>query len=161
MDKLLKLLRNNGRATPDELAETLDRSVDEVKQQIREYEEQGVIKGYRTVINREELPEDEVPVTALVELTISPEPDSGFESVAHDIARHPRVRSCYLCSGDYDLLVRIESDDMREVSDFVANELAPNRNIQGTVSHFLLKSYKEDDVVLDDSMPDHRLSISL
>jgi DNA-binding Lrp family transcriptional regulator len=160
MDKLLERLRENGRATPEELAETLDRDVEEVKEQIREYEEQGVIKGYRTVINREALPESEVPVTALVELTISPEPDAGFESVAHDISKHPSVKSCYLCSGDYDLLVRVESDDLRAVSEFVANELAPNRSIHGTVSHFLLKTYKEDDVIFDETVPDNRLSIS-
>lgn len=160
MDKLLELLQDNGRATPEELADTLDRDVETVKEQIREYEEQGVIKGYRTVINRDALPESEVPVTALVELTISPEPDAGFESVAHEIASHPRVKSCHLCSGDYDLLVRVESDDLRDVSEFVANELAPNRSINGTVSHFLLKTYKEDGVIFDETVPDNRLSIS-
>lgn len=161
MDRLLELLKENGRATPEELSESLDQPVDEVKQEIREYEKNGVIKGYKAIINREELPETTIPVVALVELTISPQPDTGFEAVAREIEKHPQVTDCYLCSGDYDLLVRIESDEMREISDFIARELAPNPNITETVSHFLLKTYKEDRVRFDGEMPDPRLSISL
>lgn len=160
MDKLLELLKENGRATPEQLAETLGRSVDDIKQQIRQYEKNGIIQGYKTIINREQLPETSIPVVALVELTISPQPDTGFEAVAGEIVKHPQVTDCYLCSGDYDLLVRIESDEMRDISEFIAREMAPNPNITGTVSHFLLKTYKEDRIRFDGEVTDPRLSIS-
>mgnify|MGYP006434151233 CR=1 FL=1 len=161
MDKLLELLKEHGRASTEELAEQLEMSPEDVEQQIRDYETNGIIKGYKAIINREELPETSIPVVALVELTISPQPDTGFEAVAHEIEKHPQVTDCYLCSGDYDLLVRIESDEMREISNFIARELAPNPNITETVSHFLLKTYKEDRVRFDGEVSDQRLSISL
>lgn len=161
MDKLLNLLETNGRATPEELAESLDRPVEDVKEQIKEYEEQGVIRGYKAIINREKLEQKDAPVNALIEVTTSPEPDTGFEAVADQISDHPEVHSCYLCSGDYDLLVRIQADDLQEIAEFVASELAPREFIQGTVSHFLLRTYKEDGVKFDGSLPDQRMSISL
>lgn len=161
MDKLLNLLETNGRATPEELAESLDVPVEEVNEQIKEYEEAGVIRGYKAIINREKLEQKDTPVNALIEVTISPEPDTGFEAVADQIADHPEVHSCYLCSGDYDLLVRVQADDLTEIAEFVASELAPRKFIQGTVSHFLLRTYKEDGVKFDGSLPDQRMSISL
>lgn len=161
MDKLLNLLEANGRARPEELAETLDREVSEVEERIREYEEQGVIQGYKAIINRQKLAKKDVPVTALIEVRISPQPDTGFESIAESIYNHPEVEACYLCSGDYDLLVRVRGNDLQEIAEFVATELAPREFIQGTVSHFLLKTYKEDGVLFNGSGPDHRMTISL
>lgn len=161
MDELLKLLEEHGRAEPEELANRLNASPDEIRRQIKEYEEQGVIQGYKAIINYEELPEHETPVVGLIELQVSPQPDTGFDSVAREVYAHPEVRACYLCSGDYDLLVKVQGDDLREVAEFVARELAPNPNIQGTVSHFLLKAYKDDGIRFDESTPDQRLSISL
>ncbi|MFB6345164.1 MAG: Lrp/AsnC family transcriptional regulator [bacterium] len=161
MDKLLSLLETNGRATPEELADSLDVSVQEVKEKIKEYEEKGIIRGYKAVINREKLERKDAPVNALIEVTTAPEPDTGFEAVADEISELPEVHSCYLCSGDYDLLVRVQADDMQEIAEFVATELAPRKFIQGTVSHFLLRTYKEDNVKFDGSLPDQRMSISL
>lgn len=161
MDKLLNLLEENGRATPNELADSLGISVEEVKEQIKEYEDSGVIQGYKAVINRQELSQKDAPVTALIEVKLSPQPDTGFESIAGDIHKHPEVKACYLCSGDYDLLVRVVGDDLQEISEFIATELAPQKFITGTVSHFLLKTYKEDGMAFDESGPDHRMSISL
>lgn len=161
MDRLLTLLEENGRAEPEELAETLDMTPEEIREKIREYEKKGVIQGYKAVVNREKLPEKDSPVTALIEVRISPEPDTGFESVAREIYGHPEVRACYLCSGDYDLLLRVEGDDLQQIAQFVATELAPQKTVKGTVSHFLLKTYKEDRIQFDEPTPDHRLSISL
>ncbi len=161
MDRLLTLLEENGRSDPEELADVLDLSADEVREKIREYESEGIIQGYKAVINREKLPEKDSPVTALIEVRISPQPDTGFESVAQSIYGHPEVKACYLCSGDYDLLIRVEGDDLQQIAQFVATELAALETVQGTVSHFLLKTYKEDGIRFDEPTPDHRLSISL
>lgn len=161
MDKLLQLLETNGRASYDELAEALDSTPEDVRERIEEYEEQGVIRGYKAVVNREKLEQKETPVNALIEVTISPQPDTGFEAIAEEISNHPEVHSCYLCSGDYDLLVRIQAEDLQDVAEFVETELAPRAYIQGTVSHFLLRTYKEDGQVFDGDTNDHRKSISL
>jgi DNA-binding Lrp family transcriptional regulator len=161
MDKLLKLLETNGRADPEELAEALELTPDEVEDKIEEYESEGIIRGYKAIVNREKLEQKEAPVNALIEVTISPQPDTGFESVADEISAHPEVHSCYLCSGDYDLLVRVQADDLQEVAEFVESELAPRSYIQGTVSHFLLRTYKEDGQIFDGGHSDKRQSITL
>lgn len=161
MEKLLKLLETNGRAHPKELAKQVDMSKKEVEEKIEEFEKKGIIRGYKAVINRDKLEQKETPVNALIEVTISPQPDTGFESIADEISSQPEVHSCYLCSGDYDLLVRVQADDLQEVAEFVETELAPRSYIQGTVSHFLLRTYKEDGLNFDGTSSDHRRSISL
>ncbi|MFB6356128.1 MAG: Lrp/AsnC family transcriptional regulator [bacterium] len=161
MDDILEHLKQSGPSEPAQIAESLGIPEEDVREKIHEYKESGVLQGYKAIINHEELPENEAPMKAFIEITISPQPDSGFESIAGEIIDHPEVTSCYLCSGDYDLLAKVEGDSLRQISDFVARELAPNPNIQGTVSHFQLKSYKEDGVRFDEPTPDHRLSISL
>ena len=160
MDKLLELLEANGRAQPEELAKSLECSVEEVEEKIEKYEQNGVIQGYRTIINREKIQDSDVPVVGLIEVSISPQPDSGFDEIAREIYDHPEVTSCYLCSGDYDLLVRVEAGDLQRVAEFVSHQLAPNKNVHKTVSHFMLKTYKENGFRFDEPGADHRLSIS-
>lgn len=160
MDPLLELLEENPRADVSELAQQLDRDEDEIRDQIQAWEDDGTIVGYRTVLNLEQLPEEEAPVRGLIEVNVSPQPDTGFEAIAHDIAGHPEVRDCFLCSGDFDLLVSVRADDLNQVSEFVSRELAPNPHVQGTVSHFRLKTYKDQGLTVDGSGPDRRLSIS-
>ncbi len=161
MDKLLELLEENGRAPIDELAAALELSEEEVVNKIKEYEEQGIIKGYKTVINKQALKEKQpTTVTSLIEVNISPQPNTGFDEIAQEIYEHPEVKSCYLCSGDYDLLLRVEADSLNEVAEFVARELAPCQNVHKTESHFMLKPYKEDGINFEAPTSDHRLTIS-
>jgi DNA-binding Lrp family transcriptional regulator len=122
MDKLLQLLETNGRASLDELAETLGTSPEKVQEKMDEYEEDGVLRGYKAVINRDRLEQKETPVNALIEVTTSPQADTGFETIATEISEHPEVQSCYLCSGDYDLLVRVQAEDLQEVAQFTPSE---------------------------------------
>lgn len=161
MDRLLELLEENPRANLEELADQLNESPEKIRERIESYEEKGVIAGYRTILNTEKMDQDEAPILAIIEISVSPQPDTGFESIAGDISNHPEVRECYLCSGDFDFLVTVRGEDLNQVSDFVARELAPNPNVTSTVSHFRLKTYKEQGLRLDGSGPDRRLSISL
>lgn len=161
MDKLLQLLETNGRASLDELAENLGTSPEKVQKKMDEYEEKGILRGFKAVINRDRLEQKETPVNALIEVTTSPEADTGFETIATEIAEDPEVHSCYLCSGDYDLLVRVQGEDLQEIAQFVESELAPRNYIQGTVTHFLLRTYKEDGQIFDGDLDDSRQSISL
>ena len=160
MDRLLKLLEKNARAKAEDLAANLDCSPEEIREKIKKYEEQGVIQGYKAIINQEKLPDEDFPVVGLIEVSISPQPDSGFDDIACEIYDHPEVTACYLCSGAYDLLVRVEAEDLSRVAEFVSHVLAPNRNVHKTVSHFMLKTYKEDGVQFGNSGPDHRLTIT-
>jgi len=120
----------------------------------------GVIVKYKAVINRELVEEDGSKVRSLIEVKISPEKDRGFDHIAERIYRFPEVVSCYLVSGTYDLLIVVEGKSIQTISHFVASKLAPLENVQGTVTHFLLKKYKEDGDILNQEEGVQRLAIS-
>ena len=100
------------------------------------------------MINKDLIKDEDVRVRALIEVTVTPQKDVGFDKIAERIYSFPEVTSCYLISGTYDLLAVVEGKNLHAVSNFVAEKLSCLENVRGTVTHFLLKKYKEDGVVL-------------
>ena len=160
MDPILQLLQKDARLTPQEIAKLTRSKVDKVKKKIARFEKDGVILGYKTVINRELVKEKSRLVRALIEVNVVPQKDLGFDKVAERVYRFPEVTSCYLLSGSYDLLIVVEGKDLHTVSQFVAEKLSPMENVRGTVTHFLLKKYKEDGILLKGKDEDRRLAIT-
>ena len=160
MDEILEILENNARVTPEEIAKMTKKPVKKIKSMIKKYEKDGVIVKYKTVVNKQLLKEDRIGVRALIEVNVVPQKDVGFDYLAERIYRFPEVSSCYLVSGTYDLLLIIEGKDIHTVSSFVAEKLAPMENVRGTVTHFLLKKYKEDNQILKRKERSKRLAIS-
>ena len=141
-----------------QLAAMLNLSETEVADQIKAYEADQVILGYRTILNEEKLGED--IVRAVIEVKITPERGGGFDRLAERIAKYPEVRSCYLMSGGYDLLVIIEGHTLREVATFVSEKLATVQGVISTATHFMLKPYKEQGLLLTPQPNGERLSVS-
>jgi DNA-binding Lrp family transcriptional regulator len=160
MDEILEILEKDARATAQEIARMLHRDVSRVTQAIRKLEKEGVILKYKTVINKELIRSEDAVVRALIEVNIIPQKDLGFDKIAERIYSFPEVTSCYLISGTYDLLVVVEGKNMHTVSNFVAEKLSCLENVKGTVTHFLLKKYKEDGVVLKHKEENKRITIS-
>lgn len=160
MDEILEILEKDSRITPQEIATMVHKDVSKVKQIIKKYEHDGVILKYKAVINKELTRDEESEVRALIEVNIVPQKDLGFDKIAERIYSFPEVTSCYLISGTYDLLVVIEGKNMHTVSNFVAQKLSCLENIRGTVTHFLLKKYKEDGVILRHKQENKRIAIS-
>jgi len=160
MDPILQLLQKDARLTLQEIAKLTRSKLDAVKKKIARYEKDGVIVGYKTVINRELVQEKDRTVRALIEVNVVPQKDLGFDKVAERIFRFPEVTSCYLLSGSYDLLLVVEGKDLHTVSRFIAEKLSPMENVRGTVTHFLLKKYKEDGILLRSRDEDKRLAIT-
>lgn len=156
--KVLDLLREDARRSPDLLATLLGASLEEVKTAIRELEEDHVIVKYATVVNSGKL--DDEKVTALIEVQITPERGRGFEAIAERIYLFPQVKSVYLMSGAYDLLVEVEGRNLKEVASFVSDKLSPLESVLSTKTHFILKKYKQDGIIFEDHEEDHRLVIS-
>ena len=146
MDELLKLLRDDASLTPAQIAGRLGREEGEVESRIKSLESEGVILGYRTVINEDKLEVD--LVRAVIEVKITPEREGGFDRLATRIAKFDEVRSCYLMSGGYDLMVVVEGRDLKAVSSFVSEKLATIQGVISTVTHFMLKPYKEQGVLM-------------
>jgi DNA-binding Lrp family transcriptional regulator len=146
MDELLKLLKNNAKESPDNLAKLLDRPADEIAARIAEYEAAGIIQGYQAVINEDKL--EDGPVTAVIEVRLTAEREGGFNRIAERISRFPQVRSAYLMSGGYDLLLFVSGKTLNEVASFVSEKLSTLNGVVGTGTHFMLKTYKRNDVLM-------------
>ena len=152
--ELLKLLAKNARYSNKELAVMLGKTEEEVSAEIKEYEKKGIICGYKTVIDWEQL--DGAYVSAIIELNVVPKADLGFEEVADKIAAYSEVESVYLMSGGYDLNVVVKAKTLHDVARFVARELATIDSVTSTATHFVMRRYKEMDVKLCDFETDDR-----
>ncbi|MEI8175879.1 MAG: Lrp/AsnC family transcriptional regulator [Candidatus Omnitrophota bacterium] len=161
MDEILEILEKDARLTAEEIAKMTGRTAASVRAAIKKFEKDGVILKYKTIINKELVKDDTRKVRALIEVKITPQKNVGFEHVAERIYQFPEVTSSYLLSGGYDLLLVVEGKDLQTVASFVAEKLAPMEHVRGTVTHFLLKKYKEDGDILKRRDEDKRLAISL
>ena len=155
MNELLKLLENDARLSPESLALMLDKEVGDIKTIIEDYENAGVILGYKTIIDWDKTDAEET-VSAIIEIKITPQREHGYDRVAQKIYNYPEVESVYLMSGGYDLSVSIKGKTMREVALFVAERLAPIDGVLSTATHFVLRKYKDNGVVYGITPVDER-----
>jgi DNA-binding Lrp family transcriptional regulator len=158
MDPLLKLLQENAALKPSQLASMLNESESAVAAQIKSYEADNVILGYRAIIDEERVGIE--LVRAVIEVRITPERGGGFDRLAERIAKYAEVNSCYLMSGGYDLLVVVEGKNLRDVATFVSEKLATVSGVISTSTHFMLKPYKIQGVLMKLDQNEERLSIS-
>ena len=159
MDRLLYLLETNPRLTNEELAVMLGVSEDKVREQIRIYEESGVIKGYRAILDKEKV--NARDCTALIEIKVQPKFGHGFDEVAQRIANLEEVESIYLMSGGYDLCCIVQNKSFEEVAMFVVKRLSPLEDVVSTTTNFILKKYKEQGISFAEQTKDDRGTISL
>ena len=153
-NELLKLLSQNARYTVEQLAVMLAVDPQAVAAEIDALQKDGVICGYKTVIDWEKV--DATSVSAIIELNVVPKADLGFEEVAERVASYPEVEAVYLMSGGYDLNVVVKGKNLQEVSRFVARELATIDSVTSTATHFVMRRYKEMDVKLIEREKDDR-----
>jgi DNA-binding Lrp family transcriptional regulator len=158
MDPLLKLLNENAALKPAQLAAMLGASEADVTAKIKRYETDEVILGYRAVLNEEKLGRD--IVRAVIEVKITPERGGGFDRLAERIAKYTEVQSCHLMSGGYDLLVIVEGTNLREVASFVSEKLATIQGVISTATHFMLRAYKEQGILMKREQNEERLAIT-
>jgi len=156
---ILEILNDNAKTSHADIARQLAVKEAEVAKAIKRLEKDRIIVRYKSQINWERIKHDEV--RALIEVKVTPMRGVGFDAIAEDIYRFPEVNSVYLLSGSYDLLIQVEGPNLREVSLFVSEKLSTIKNIQSTVTHFILKKYKEDGVVMVDRSESKRLPVSL
>jgi len=145
--KLLQLLEDDCTLTHAQLASLADMSEEEVAAQIKQYEEDKIILGYKGIVDWDRT--DREAVTALIEVKVTPQRGEGFDRVAERIYQYDEVESVYLMSGAYDLCVIISGRSLREVAQFVGERLSPLEDVTGTATHFILKKYKEKHLIFE------------
>ena len=145
MDKILKLLEENARYTNEEIAVMTQKTPEEVAETIDRLEKEGVIRGYKPIVDRDKISDSRV--FAMIELRVTPKRDLGFDEIAEKIAEYPEVEDVYLMSGGYDLSVTVTGKTMSDIAMFVAKRLATIDGVLSTATHFLLTKYKDGGVV--------------
>ncbi len=158
MKQIFEALEKDARLTPEQISTMTGISVAEVKKAIKKAEEDRAVLKYKTVIDWAKLGEEQV--WALVEVKVVPQRDVGFDAIAERIYRFPQARSVYLASGTYDLAVSVAGKSMQEIAVFVSQKLAPLETVQGTVTHFILKKYKEDGEIFEGGEGIKRLPVT-
>ena len=156
--QILEILSEDCRTPLERIAVMTGAEMEKVAQAIDELERDRVILQYSPVINWDRT--DRERVEAMIEVRVTPQRDMGFDAIARRIYRFDEVKSVYLMSGSYDLLVLVEAGTLKELAAFVSAKLAPLETVTGTATSFVLKRYKEEGVVFETDDADHRLVIS-
>ena len=146
-EQILTFLERNSRIDLKELAILLGSDETVIANEIQKMEKEGIICGYHTLIDWDKTSSEKV--TALIEVRVTPQRGQGFDSIAERIYNYPEVQSVYLISGGYDLLVILEGKTLKEVSGFVSDKLSTLESVLSTATHFILKKYKDDGIILD------------
>jgi len=158
-EEILSLLESNAKLSAAELAVMVGRPAAEVEKTIADLESNKTILGYNAVINWEKT--TSAPVTALIEVRVTPQRGQGFDHIAQRIYRHDQVKSCYLMSGGFDLMVIIEDKSLKDVAMFVSDKIAPLDSVLSTQTHFILKKYKMNGTEFHSKDEDNREAVVL
>ncbi len=157
--EILKILENDARTSPKQIAAMTGKTTSEVSRIIRDAENDRTILKYKTIIDWEKF--DENRVWALIEVKLKPEKDTGFDSIAEKIYRLPQTQTVYLVSGTYDLYVMVTGKTNHEIADFVSQKLSHVEGVQETVTQFILKRYKEDGEIIGEKKEAKRQPVIL
>ena len=157
MEEILEILEKNSRYSDEQIAVMTGKTVEEVRDSIRDYEEKSIIAGYTALINWENTGSE--TVTALIEVKITPQRGVGFDKVAERIYNFSEVKACYLMSGGFDLTVIVEGKTMKQVALFVSEKLAVQEYVLSTATHFVLKKYKDHGKIFKEKKLEDREAI--
>ncbi|MFC1940063.1 Lrp/AsnC family transcriptional regulator [Chloroflexota bacterium] len=147
MKEILRILQNDARTTTKQISDMTGMPSTEVTKYIKQAEKDRVILKYKAIVNWDKVEDEQV--WALIEVKLTPEKDVGFDSVAERIYRFPQTRTVFLISGTYDLFVLVVGKTNHEIADFVSQKLSHIEGVQGTVTQFVLKRYKEDGEIIE------------
>ena len=156
--RVLDLLYQDARITPERAAVMLGMTEQAETEAIRHLEEERVIVGYPALINWDKTPIEKVK--AVIEVKVTPQRDRGFDAIAERIYRFDEVTAVYLMSGAYDLMLEVQAATMRTLASFVSQKLATIDGVMSTATHFVLKKYKFEGVILEENHTDNRLAVS-
>jgi DNA-binding Lrp family transcriptional regulator len=156
--QVLDLLGEDCRIPLEKMAVMLGMDIQKVAQIIDTLEQEHVILCYRAVVNWDKTERN--LVEAMIEVKVTPQRDFGFDAIAKRINSFEEVRSLYLMSGTYDLLIQVSASTLKELAQFVSERLSPLETVTGTSTSFVLKRYKQDGVIFDLPEEDRRLTVS-
>ena len=155
--EILKLLESNSKLTPSEISEMLNMEREEVERIVKKFEDDGVILKYKAIVDWEKAGVEEV--YAIIDVRVNLTREKGYDDIAKRIAKFPEVHAVRLVSGDYDFQVVVRGRSLKDISFFIAEKISTIPEVRDTVTHFLLRTYKEEGVILFEDDEDRRLAI--
>ncbi|ODS38849.1 MAG: hypothetical protein A7315_11750 [Candidatus Altiarchaeales archaeon WOR_SM1_79] len=156
--EILKVLEKDARVPAKDMAVMLDIPEKEVTARIDALKKNGIIRKFNTTIDWKRAGVEKV--YAILQVKVVPQERSGFARIAKEISKDSRVVGVYVATGEYDLMVYVQGNNIDEISEFTTDKLAPKKDIVGTNTHIILKIFKKDGVeFFDDEV--ERLKISL
>ncbi len=150
--EILSIIEKNSKISLKELSMMLNMAEIDIANEIQKMEEEGIICGYHTLINWEKTSIEKV--NALIEVRVTPQRGKGFDNIAQRIYKYPEVKSVYLISGGFDLLVTLEEKSLKEIAQFVSEKLSTLDSVLSTATHFILKKYKDNGTILTSEQND-------
>lgn len=157
-NQILEILQEDARIAPEQIAVMIGESEEAVRETIVALEQRGVLLKYMAVVNQEQMGTENV--RALIEVRVTPQREKGFDEIARRIVQFEEVKSLFLMSGAYDLMVMVEAPTLKQLALFVSDKLSTLENVTGTATHFMLKTYKADGILFDSPRDDRRLAVS-
>lgn len=157
--ELLKLVQHDAKLSAKEIAVMMGNTEAEVVEELKALEDERIILGHTTQINWEKTEKESV--VAMIEIKLTPMRNKGYNHIANLLCKYDKVTSCYLASGDYDLMIMYEDNNLRDVASFVSDKVAPLDGVMSTKTHFILKKYKTDGIFFDHNEEDRRQTIIL
>ena len=157
--KQLKLIEKNSKISPSDLAKMLNVSEVDIVNELAKLEKEHIICGYLTLIDWEKTSEEKV--IGLIEVRVTPQRGKGFDKIAERIYNYPEVKSVYLISGAYDLLVTLEEETLKDIASFVSDRLSTIDEVVSTATHFILKKYKDHGTIFNNTSEDTREAFRL
>ncbi len=156
-NELLKLLENDARASAKSMATMLGISEEKVEQKIRELKKKGAIRGFKTIVDWKKLGLQKAH--AIINVKVVPQSRTGFAKICKDISKDPKVKDIFVVTGEYDLAVIVEVDNLDQIGDFVTEKLAPKKEVLGTNTQIIMREFKRDGALFFDE-ENKRLALS-
>lgn len=145
-EKLISLFKK-GYCTPQisKIAKELKEPSTTIHYNIKKLEEEGMIKSYKAVFDYKKISEGHC---AYIMINLDSELYSDPEKIAKDVAKDDRVESVDICTGKYELLIKLRTKDIDEYYEYAKFAIKKFR-FSRTESIMSLKQIKSEFVTFD------------
>ena len=139
--KILRLLRDNGKLTTQEISAEVGLSATPCWSRIKRLEDNGVISSYVALLDPERIGR---PLSVIVEVNLEHHDDDKIEAFSRHLAQLPEVTDAYLTTGEYDYVIIAAVEDTEDYEAFLRKRLLKFPGIRHTRSTFCLRRLKRD-----------------
>ncbi|GME41204.1 MULTISPECIES: Lrp/AsnC family transcriptional regulator [unclassified Pantoea] len=137
--KILAILQDDARITNQILAEKINVSASPSWRKVRKLEEDGVIQGYRAVLDRKKIG---LGVMVFIRVVIDSHSEAEARKFEEEVTSLEDVVACYSIGGDADFLLQVVASDLDSYADFAMSVVRRLPGIKEMQSMFVLKEIK-------------------